>query len=72
MEGHDVKTSALVVTLDSQGASLVLQREVAPNGSRTVAYEVIGLRETTFFNQLVEEVVQSSLGDLSRIINPEE
>ena len=57
VECHDMKASTAVVTLNSQGASLVLHREVAPNRSRTVAYEVVRLGEPDFLNQLVEEVV---------------
>lgn len=64
-----MESCTAIMALDSQGTSLVLHREVIPNRSGTITYEVVGLGESALFDKLVEEIVQGFLEGLNRIIS---
>ena len=67
---EDVKTRTTVVTLNREGSSLMLNREIIANGTRAVADEVVSLREASTFDEIVEKIVQRFLDELSTLRSP--
>ena len=59
-----METGATVVALYRQRSCLVLHCKVAAYCTRPVADEVISLGETTTFDEIMEEVIQSFLSKM--------
>ena len=61
MESEDVKSRDTFVTFDSNGSTIMLEREILSDGAGTVTYEVVGDVNGVVGEEIMDKVVKSHL-----------